>query len=245
MPTGTPTKPPAIPSAKPAEKPPARFQAEMPKIPGVQNASLQRLGEQAGSNRKILILILGTAGILAVMVALYAWTNRAARRAAETKPSEQAQEVAESPAPEPVPPPAAVATPANPDEIANVDELARPWSAKKFSFVKPFTAEKIPAMILRLPGGDLWAFSLQEPYGKCVLEYMTDLGAIAARYGYKATHPMVVNPCRNVVYDPVKAGPLDAGTWTRGEIVQGEALRPPLSIDVAVLGRTIVAKSME
>jgi hypothetical protein len=237
MSPGTPIKPPAILPANPAGKPAAGNRAEMPNTSEAENASPQGSLEQPGTNRKTLTLILGTAGILAVMVALYMWTNRAARKASDTNSSEQAQETTDSVAPK--------IGAANPDEIATADELAKPWDAKKFNFVKPFTSDKIPAMVIRLPGGALWAFSLQEPFGQCTLEYVTDLGAIASQYGYTAAHAMIVNPCKSVVYDPLKVGPLGTGTWARGEIVHGEALRPPLSIDVDVNGNSIVAKSME
>ncbi len=245
MPAGTPTKPPVSPSANPPEKSTIRFRPEMPKIPGVENARPQTDPEQAGQNRKMLTLILGAAGILAVMVALYVWTNRSARRALGLKASEGAQEVTETTDSKSAPPQAGVSGAANPAEIATVDEVAEPWAAKKFNFVKPFTDEKVPAILIRLPEGGLWAISLIEPFGQCGLEYITDVGAIAARYSYKATHPMVVNPCKRAVYDPLKVGPLGTGTWARGEIVQGEALRPPLSIDVDVQGHVIVAKSIE
>ena len=56
---------------------------------------------------------------------------------------------------------------------------------------------------------------------------------------------IVVSPCDGTVFDPLKVGPLGANTWARGEIVQGSALRPPLSIDVKVSGQTIIADSIE
>jgi hypothetical protein len=56
---------------------------------------------------------------------------------------------------------------------------------------------------------------------------------------------MVVSPCDGTVYDPLKVGPLGGDTWARGEIVQGSSLRPPISIDVKVRGRSIVADSIE
>ncbi len=91
----------------------------------------------------------------------------------------------------------------------------------------------------------MWAFALQEPYGKCSLEYLADTGLLASKYNFQASHPMVVNPCNNTVYDPLKVGPLGDNTWARGEVVQGSALRPPLSIDVVVRGHPIVADRME
>ena len=107
--------------------------------------------------------------------------------------------------------------------VASVEELAKPWTAKKFKFVKPFTHESVEAMAIRLPGGALWAFALQEPFGRCQLEYVTDLPRLAKQYEYQASHPMVVNPCDGTIYDPTKVGSLGGDVWTRGEIVQGAA----------------------
>ena len=129
--------------------------------------------------------------------------------------------------------------------VGTTDELSQPWSSKKFVFVKPFSRESVKAVAVRLPTGELWAFSLQDPYGRCDLEFVTDLGKLASQYGYKATHPMVGSPCDGTVYDPLKVGPLGSNIWARGEIVKGSALRPPLSIDVKVNDRSIVADNME
>ena len=126
-----------------------------------------------------------------------------------------------------------------------MDELSKPWAAKKFIFVNPLTLENIHAMVIRLPGGEYWAFSLQGPFGRCELEFVTDLGRLASKYRFNANHPMVVNPCDATVYDPLKVGALGGNTWVRGAIVQGSGLRPPISIDVKVIGRSIFADSIE
>jgi hypothetical protein len=128
---------------------------------------------------------------------------------------------------------------------ATVEELSKPWAAKKFTFVKPVTQENIPAMVIRLPSGGLWAFSLQGPFGRCELEFVTDLATLATKYRYNASHPMVVNPCDSTVYDPMKIGALGGNTWVRGEIVQGNGLRPPISIDVKESGKSVIADSIE
>jgi hypothetical protein len=56
---------------------------------------------------------------------------------------------------------------------------------------------------------------------------------------------MVVSPCDRTVYDPLKVGSLGGNTWTRGEIVQGSGLRPPISIEVIVSGHSIIADNIE
>jgi hypothetical protein len=100
-------------------------------------------------------------------------------------------------------------------------------------------------MVIRLPGGGLWAFALQEAYGHCELEFVTDLSQLAKQYGYRASHPMVASPCTSTVYDPLKVGSLGGEVWVRGEIVQGGALRPPIAIEVQESGNSIIADRIE
>ena len=249
MPAEMPTKSPAALPAKGADKTAAdktfdRFHPEMPTIPGVASARPPSPEKSNGANSQRLPRILGVAAVaVAAVIAIVWWVKSAPRKAADSAGADAA--LPESPAPR-IPPLAAIPPAhAGPSVAATVEELSKPWSAKKFIFVKPVTNENVEAMVIRLPGGALWAFALQEPYGRCKLEFVTDTGQLAAKYGYQASHPMVVNPCDNTVYDPLKVGPLGASTWARGEIVQGGGLRPPLSIDVAVSGRSIIADRME
>ena len=148
------------------------------------------------------------------------------------------------------PPATAIQAPTSPVSdgptiVAPAEELAKPWSSKTFVFVKPFSRENVDAIAIRLPGKGLWGFALQEPFGRCTLEFVTDLHKLANQYGYRASHPMVVNPCNNTIYDPLQAGPLGNGVWVRGEIVKGGGLRPPMSIDVVEKGKSIIADRME
>ena len=228
----------------PSEKTFDRFHPDMPRIPGVAGARPGSPAKSDAANRQRLVQILGAAAVAVTLVGALAWWIKGAPRKAEDS---AAIEAATPELPAPPLPPAAAVPPAHAGSVvaASVAELSKPWSAKKFTFAKPFAHENIDAMVIRLPGGDLWAFALQEPYGRCELEFVTDLRQLAAKYGYRASHPMVVNPCNNTVYDPLKVGPLGGSTWARGEIVQGGGMRPPLSIDVVVSGRSIIADRME
>ena len=106
-------------------------------------------------------------------------------------------------------------------------------------------------MVIRLPGtaasssAAYWAFSLNAPYQLCQLEYVTDVDQLAARFGYHASHPMVAAACSGTVYDPLQLGTIPTGAWVRGEIVQGAGIRPPISIDVQVHGRDLIADRIE
>jgi hypothetical protein len=100
-------------------------------------------------------------------------------------------------------------------------------------------------MVIRLPGGALWAFALREPYGHCDLEFVTDMGQLAKQYGYRSSHPMVASPCSSTIYDPMKVGSIGDNVFVRGEIVRGSGLRPPISIDVLEKGASIIADRIE
>ncbi len=248
MSANLPTKTPDAPPDKPAENKPVenkfdRFHPEMPKIPGVSQGSRQAARGSSGINTQRLLQIAGIAAAVVLIGAVIFWRVKGKSHGAANSSSDL--DVAEQAVPAPPLPNPVAAVHEGPTVAATVDELSKPWDAKKFTFAKPLTGENIDAMVIRLPGGGLWAFSLQVPFGSCELEYITDLGRLASQYRYNASHPMVVSPCDSTVYDPLKVGPLGANTWARGEIVQGSSLRPPISIDVKVSGRSIIADNIE
>jgi len=100
---------------------------------------------------------------------------------------------------------------------------------------------------MRLPvaGESFWAFSLNTPFSRCQLQYVTDLSALSQRFAYPATHPMVVSECDGTIYDPLKMATLSDGSWVRGDIVRGGGIRPPIAIQVRVRGHELVAARME
>jgi hypothetical protein len=238
-----PTHTPDAPPDKPAENKFDRFHPEMPQIPGVSQGSRQTESPLGGVDPQRLLQIGGiAAAVVLIGAVLLWWVKSKPRGAANPGPDADVTEQ-EAPAP-PLPNPIA-AVHEGPTVAATVEELSKPWASKKFTFVNPVTQENIDAMVIRLPSGELWAFSLKGPFGRCELEFVTDLATLASQYRYNASHPMVVNPCDSTVYDPTKVGPLGGNTWARGEIVQGSSLRPPISIEVKVSGRSIVADSIE
>jgi hypothetical protein len=181
--------------------------------------------------------------VLLIGIAILWWIKSAPRKAVESPAPEEA--MAESSVPAPPLPTSATSGHEGLAVAATVEELSKPWDAKQFTFVKPFTGDSVEAMVIRLPGGGLWAFSLQEPNGRCQLEFVTDLGRLATQFGFRAGHPMVVNLCNDTVYDPLKIGHLGGNVLVRGEIVQGGGLRPPISINVEVSGHSIIADQIE
>jgi hypothetical protein len=136
--------------------------------------------------------------------------------------------------------------------IATVDMMMKPWSATAFDYRDTLSGERVPAVLLRLPGGSAsqpagyWAFALKAAYGNCQLELVNDLEKLKGEYGYAAArHPMVGNPCSHSVFDPTKMANLPGNVWVRGAMVQGSDLRPPLGIEVKIEGKDIFAVRME
>ena len=134
--------------------------------------------------------------------------------------------------------------PVGPGEIATTSELARDWSAKKFIFRDPLTSREVPAMVVHLPGGVYWGFSLVEPYGSCEMEFVTDMQKLHTDYGFRGSHPMVADPCNRAVFDLMRYGSGPAGL-VRGEIAHGAAVRPPLAIEIQVRGKQVIAQKIE
>jgi hypothetical protein len=223
---------------------PDPFKPQQPNIPGVAGAVKEEIAatpspppDVAPARRLMpkMWILAGGAGVLVILL-FFALLKRAPTSSAgppvDTSPSSTADV---PPAPSPAP-----ALLSGPGPIATTEELAKPWSAKKFNFQDPVTGENGPAMVVHLPGGSYWGFSLQEPYGKCELEFVSDLSKLRDKFNYPANHPMVVDPCNGSVFDLLHYGTGPKGL-VRGDVVQGAAMRPPLAIEVRVEGHQVVA----
>jgi len=219
-----------------------RFKAEMPAIPGVAGASKPLSNAVAP-----LKIVGGLAAVLVVIVAagtLYSRSHRNPSAAAD--PASQL----EVPAPDLGNPPPQSPPPMR--GIATVDTMAKPWSSASFEYRNGLSGERVPSLLLRLPGGSAaqpsgyWAFALKAPYGNCQLELVSDLEKLKGDYGFSAArHPMIGNPCSRSVFDPTKMANLPGNVWVRGAMVQGSDLRPPLGIEVKIEGKDIFAVRME
>ena len=186
-------------------------------------------------------LILSGTGVLAVCLIAVWWMRGTSAKENNTgneitTPTTTSVDSNPAPIPEPLP--------VGPGEIATASELAKDWSAKKFIFRDPLTSREMPAMVVHLPGGVYWGFSLVEPYGSCEMEFITDLQKLRADYGFRASHPMVGDPCNRAVFDLTRYGNGPAGL-VRGEIAHGAAVRPPLAIEIEVRGKQVLAKKIE
>lgn len=181
-----------------------------------------------GAAAAIVIVILGVAW----------WVRVSSAKPAEQPPSVPAHDVESAPV-EPAKP-----LPRGPGEIATESDLQQVWSSQRFLFQSPVTGETFPALAVRLPGGALWGISLRETFGRCELEYVTNLDTLRSKYRLRATHPMVADPCTGTVYDLAQYANGPNGL-VRGQVVRGTADRPPLAIEVEQRGNSIVAVRME
>lgn len=224
----------------PDQPPSDRFKSEMPQIPGV-TVPLPR----PATGRPSIKLVIGLLAVLVVAFLGVRWALRP--RHVESRSAEQPQIEVPAPAPDPstlVP----HANDANPG-IANVEEMAKPWSSKEFFIRNKLSGESVLGVLVRLPTGSAsqasgyWAFSVNAPYGNCRLEFVTDLAKLKTDYDFQAAkYPMVGNPCSRTVFDPLKMTSLPGSNiFVRGGIAQGSDLRPPFGIELRVRGKEIEA----
>jgi len=218
---------------------PSRFKAEMPEIPGVTHPAPRR-----PRYNPLLPLIVGAVVLGIVLLVAVRWLARS--RSAEPVHTEPPAQIEVPPPPDPL---AALphADEAHP-VIAEVADLAKPWSSADFFIRNSVASEFIPATIVRLPAGSAnspagyWAFSRKASYGNCQLEYISDLQKLRSDYEFRqASHPLVGNPCSRTLYDPLKTSNLPGNVWVRGGIVQGSDIRPPLGVEIQIRGKQILA----
>lgn len=237
----------------PDEKKLDPFRPAQPSIPGVAAGAAKSAPAQPptsyapaprrqGSSQPLVWVAVAAVAVFIVGGAIFFWLHTMSSKASEASVTSTA--TTPSPANSGTPKPAEK-LPVGPGPVATVEEVAKVWSARRFLFRDPITSEPVPAMVVHLPDGSYWAFSLREPFGSCELEYVSDTGKLSSDYNYRADHPMVGNPCNRTVYDLLRYGGSSNGGLVRGDIVQGSGIRPPMAIEVRVNGRQIEAVRME
>lgn len=218
----------------------SRFKADMPQIPGVS-----RRGSKLPRHNPLLPLIVAFLVLALAIVLAAGWLSR-------SKPAEQVRLESTPQLEVPTPPPDPNASLPHVSElhpvIATVADLTKPWSSVDFLIRNKADGEEIPATIIRLPEGSAslpsgyWAFSRKPFFGTCQLEYLTDIKKLREEYDFRAAHhPLVGNPCRRVLYDPLETANLPGNIWIRGAIVQGSDIRPPYGIELKIQDKEILA----
>ncbi len=231
------------------------FKPQQPSIPGVVPAAPKdapgeapppELPEAPPDKSPVFIPMIAAAGLgaLIMIAVLIHWGRSFSAHA--VPPAVDSSAAPAASAARPVEAKPASNLPMGPGVIATADELPKTWSSKRFQYRNFVSGQPEPAMVVRLPRGEYWGFSLREPFGSCELDFITDLDKLRTDYHYRADHPMVVDPCNHTVYDLLRYG---AGASNdevvRGVIVQGSGVRPPMAIEIRAEGKNIIAAREE
>jgi len=240
------------PDAKPKFDP---FKADDPILPGVPQKNAAPAKPTAGFKLDFKDpKVMAGGGIGLAVLVLLGWLLFGPSKTEPPISAPPSEAAAQTPAagssPNAAPAPAAAgpAVISLPGTVGTVEEFPQPWSVKRVYLQK--ATGRVPALIIRLPGGSprraesYWGLLLTSPYGRCELEYVEDLKKIADDYGYRARHPMVVDPCNLTVFNPLAMGDV-GGIIARGEVVQGTTIRPPLAIELKIEGNRIMALQTE
>jgi hypothetical protein len=229
------------------------FHPQQPRIPGVPEGKAKAkpappppepqaaATEPMPSRRPLPWIPMIVAGVLIATAGFFWWKRVSSSdpdRMESTGSAVSSPRAADDPAQE-------KGLPVGPGKVATRDELTKAWSDKRFLFRNSLTQETVPAMVVSLPGGAYWAFSLREPFSNCDLEDVTDLAKLQSEYQFQADHPMVVDPCSRSIFDLARYGTTPSGSLVRGEIEKGGAIRPPIAIEVSVEGDEVRAIRMD
>lgn len=216
-----------------AAAPPRAVAAQRP----VSNES-PRAASLSQKQRQMIVLAMFLTASAAISSFWIAWKLDRSKTAA---PHGTASPAAEGPASQPE---TSSNGPHAPGVIASQEELARPWSSKRFTYRDPIIGTDVPAMVVHLPDGGYWGFSLVDPIRNCQLEYITDPNRLQSVYHFQADHPMVGDPCNFAVFDLLQySGPRNAEV--RGAPVNGIGVRPPIAIEIEQNGDQILATKIE
>src|SRR5437879_6007279 len=147
----------------------------MPRIPGVSDAPAP-----AGSQPKPLLAVALAALLCASGLALWLLQRRArdlnaSPHAEAATPSAPIRNISST-----------RTTDADPDAIATLYELAKPWSSKTFRSVDPKPHQSIPAMVIHLPGSatkpSFCTFALTNPLSRGQSQCVTDPVQLPTHY---------------------------------------------------------------
>lgn len=118
------------------------------------------------------------------------------------------------------------------------------WTCLPFEFQQSYKeynpevkeVRKIPGFILKLPTGEVVAYSRICPHLGCIFNFVPKPEDVAKGYNYAgAKHPMFACPCHFSVYDPLQ----------NGKVVSGPAPRPPRSFTLKKEGGKYTVLSLE
>lgn len=117
------------------------------------------------------------------------------------------------------------------------------WTCLPFMFKQAYIeynpeakeVRQIPGFIVKLPNGDIVAYSRICPHLGCVFNFVKDPSECQKGYNYTPNGPVFACPCHLSVYDIAQGG----------KVVSGPAPRPPRKFDLKKEGDTITVLSLE
>jgi Rieske Fe-S protein len=107
-------------------------------------------------------------------------------------------------------------------EVADRKTLAEPWAAVEFTF--ELEGERVPGIVIKLPGEQWYASSLICPHARCVTRYFSDVTVARDTFDVAAKNPVLGCPCHFSVFDVANGG----------EVISGPAPNAPLQLTVEV-----------
>jgi Rieske Fe-S protein len=129
------------------------------------------------------------------------------------------------------------------DVVFNDSDFPTPWTCVPFTFEQAYKeynpeereVRKIPGFAVKLPSGDVVAYSRICPHLGCIFNFVPDPEECAKGYNFKPNGPVFACPCHLSVYDIAQ----------NGKVVSGPAPRPPRRFDVKTEGSKISILSLE
>src|SRR3984885_14502748 len=117
------------------------------------------------------------------------------------------------------------------------------WTCLPFMFKQAYVeynpegkeVRQIPGFIVKLPTGDVVAYSRICPHLGCIFNFVKDPSECAKGYNFKPDGPVFACPCHLSVYDIAHGG----------KVVSGPAPRPPRSFTLKKVGDSIQVLSLE
>lgn len=104
-------------------------------------------------------------------------------------------------------------------------DFEEPWTCREFTFTQVYTQYnpdgqeigRVPGYMLKLPNGDMVAYSRICPHLGCVFRFVEDPAVCEKDFNFRPDGPVFACPCHLSVYDIAQGG----------KVVSGPAPRPP------------------
>jgi Rieske Fe-S protein len=118
-----------------------------------------------------------------------------------------------------------------------------PWTCLEFTFQQSYKeynpegmeVRKIPGFAVKLPTGDIVAYSRICPHLGCIFNFVKDPAEAEKGYNFRPQGPVFACPCHLSVYDIAQ----------NGKVVSGPAPRPPRKFEIKKEGGTYNIVSLE